>query len=154
MWVRSSNILLQPSDSKHTPFLFGDQWLQSASVRYLPDTMTACTVAIETFAGEEPAVVQSGWGVVNDINAGLKIASDGNAAASDRSTDSQWSMTRFFTIDLKPGFVGGVVSRSRGLGRAYRTHNFVIWWNQDLGDFVLSENTLCACSWRTLSFNR
>ena len=126
MWVRSSNTSLQSFESKHTPFLFWDQWLHSASVRYLPETMTACTVAIATFAGEEPAVVQIWCGVVNDINAGLKEANEGNEIDSDLSNDSQWSRTRFFTIDLKAGFVSEDVSRSRGWGRPYRIHNFMI----------------------------
>jgi hypothetical protein len=45
--------------------LFFDQWLQRASVRYLPESMTACTVAMATLAGEEPAVVKSGWAEVS-----------------------------------------------------------------------------------------
>ena len=47
--------------------MFLDQWLQRASVRYLPESMTACTVAMATLAGEEPAVVKSGWVEVMDM---------------------------------------------------------------------------------------
>ena len=85
----SSDVSLQLPASKHTPLLFFDQWLHRASVRYLPDTITAWTLAIATFAGEEPAVVQIGCGVVNDINAGLKEANEGNEIDSDLSNDSQ-----------------------------------------------------------------
>lgn len=55
------------------------------------------------------------------------MASDGNAAVSDINTDSQWSRTHFFADDLRAGFVGGDVRRSRGWQRVYRTRNFMIW---------------------------
>ena len=76
-------------ESKHKPFLFLDQWLQRASVRKRPDNMIACMVAIATLAGEVPAVVHNGCGVVSDMKAGLKKTSDGKASASDLNNDSQ-----------------------------------------------------------------
>ena len=72
-----STVLLQESERRQTPALFLDQWLHSASVRYLPDNITDCTNAIDTFAGEEPAVVNIGWEEVRNMKLGLKYSSDG-----------------------------------------------------------------------------
>ena len=51
---------------------FGDHKLHRCSVLYLPESICACTVAIATFAGEEPTVDQIGCGDTRDINCGLK----------------------------------------------------------------------------------
>ena len=51
--------------------------------------MTAWTVAMATFEGEEPAVVHNGWGVTRDMNAGLNDVKDDIVAASALSSDSQ-----------------------------------------------------------------
>ena len=59
-----------------------DQWLNSAFIPYLPDTMTDCTNAVVTFAGEEPAVVNIGWEEIKDMKLGLKKSSNGLGSAS------------------------------------------------------------------------
>ena len=76
MWGTSSNISEQASESWHVPRLLADQWLHRASVLYLPDAMTACTLAIAAFEGEEPAVVKRGCGDVMDIKHGLQNERD------------------------------------------------------------------------------
>ena len=67
MWGMSSLVSEHSSERRQTPLLFLDQWLQRASVRYLPEIMTACTVAMATLAVEEPAEVKSGWVEVMDM---------------------------------------------------------------------------------------
>ena len=62
----------QAEDSKQTPLLFSDQWLQSNSVRYLPDNINALVVAMAILEGDEPAVNQRGWGFERDMKFGLK----------------------------------------------------------------------------------
>ena len=45
---------------KNPSLFFVDQCLQSASLLYRPEIMTACMEGIETFDGELPAVDQRG----------------------------------------------------------------------------------------------
>jgi hypothetical protein len=68
----SSLVSEHSSERRQTPLLFLDQWHQRAFVRYLPETMTACTVAMATLEGEEPAVLKSGCVEVMDMQQGLK----------------------------------------------------------------------------------
>ena len=65
--------------------LFLDQLLHKSSDRYRPETILACTVAIDILEGEEPAVVHRGWGLTKDIKLGLKYAKEVNGAASKPS---------------------------------------------------------------------
>ena len=72
MWGMSSNISQQACESWHVPCLLLDQWLHRASVLYRPETMIACTLAIATLEGEEPAVLKRGCEDVMDMKHGLK----------------------------------------------------------------------------------
>ena len=60
MWGMSSTMLEQSADRRQTPFLFFDQCLHRLSLLYPPEIILACTLAIDTFEGEEPAVFQIG----------------------------------------------------------------------------------------------
>ena len=51
----SSGCCLHAEDRRQHPDVFFDQLLQSISVRYLPEIILACTVAIEILDGEDPA---------------------------------------------------------------------------------------------------
>ena len=55
----SSVSSVQEVEMRQTPSLLLDQLLHRASDRYLPEIIWACTVAMETLAGDEPAVVYS-----------------------------------------------------------------------------------------------
>ena len=57
---KSSVVELQCGDNRHTPSLFFDQCLHRYSVRYLPDSILAWMVAMETLLDEHPAVLQMG----------------------------------------------------------------------------------------------
>ena len=77
MWPTSSNVIVRVQEGRrHPPSVLLVQWLQSASVRYLPDSIRACTVALLTSYGLDPAVSQSGWGEERDMNCGLKNVSE------------------------------------------------------------------------------
>ena len=67
-----SSIVEHDSDIRQNPETLLDQCEQSCSVRYLPDIILACTVAIDTFAGEDPAVHHTGCGLDSDIKFGKK----------------------------------------------------------------------------------
>ena len=82
-------VLEQKSERRQTPLLFLDQWLQRASVLYHPDNIAACTEAIATLGGEEPAVVKIGWVEILDMKLGLKKSREGFGAASPLSKSSQ-----------------------------------------------------------------
>ena len=60
MWGRSSTVAEHPGERRQNPCLFLDQCLQRLSLLYRPLIICAWMVAIETFAGEDPAVVQRG----------------------------------------------------------------------------------------------
>ena len=81
---RRSSCSEQEVESRQFPPLFLDQWLQSFSVLYLPEIIKAWMVAMATFAGDCPAVVHIGCGVVNDINAGLKNSKEGSLSVSEQ----------------------------------------------------------------------
>ena len=86
--IRTANFafLLIP-DAKRD--LFVDQWLLSSCVLYLPDNILHWTVAIDMFAGDEPAVDHIGCGLDKDMNSGRKYVSDESSDASLRSLISQ-----------------------------------------------------------------
>ena len=58
MCHKSSLVLWQAGERDQYPDTFEDQW--ETIHLYRPDIMIACIVAIATFAGEYPAVVQTG----------------------------------------------------------------------------------------------
>ena len=67
MCSRSSTEDEQDGERRQRPVQFNFQLLHNDSVRYLPDSILAWTVAMVTFAGEDPAEVQIGWVVVRDM---------------------------------------------------------------------------------------
>ena len=67
MCFRSSTEDEQDGEMRQRPVQFSFQLLHNDSVRYLPDSILAWTVAMVTFAGEDPAEVQIGWVVVRDM---------------------------------------------------------------------------------------
>ena len=83
------NGVIAESEKGQTPLLFLDQWLQRASVLYRSDNITACTEAIATLGGEEPALVKIGWVEIRDMKLGLKESKEGFGAASLLSKSSQ-----------------------------------------------------------------
>ena len=88
MWEMSSK-LLHKSDKRQEPCLLEDQWLHSPSVLYLPEIMSACTVAMDTLVGDDPAVVQSGCGEDRDMKERFKNFRESRDAASALSLCSQ-----------------------------------------------------------------
>ena len=83
----SSMVFLQ-GDRRQNPSLFLDQCLHRPSLLYRPEIILACTVAIAIFDGDDPQVVQRGWGVERDMNFGLKKVKEeyrGSAASARRS---------------------------------------------------------------------
>ena len=91
IWCKSSTLQASAhlGESWQIADAWGDQWLQSCWVRYLPDNICAWTVAMTTLAGEDPMVLQIGCGVFRDMNKGLKYCKDDNGAASFQSFISQ-----------------------------------------------------------------
>ena len=65
-----SSKVLQEEDDLQNPSGLLLQWLQRPSVLYLPDNMTDCTDAMDTWVGEDPAVVQRGCGEERDMYLG------------------------------------------------------------------------------------
>ena len=87
MWVISSGDW-QEGDSLQCSVLLS-HLLHNFWVLYLPDNMIAWHVAIDTLVGDAPAVVQSGWGVVKDMNSGWKYWREPRLVASSLSVFSQ-----------------------------------------------------------------
>ena len=88
MWEMSSK-WLHESDKRQEPCLLEDQWLHSPSVLYLPEIMSACTVAMDTLVGDDPAVDHSGCGEERDMKEGRKNFRESRGAASALSLCSQ-----------------------------------------------------------------
>ena len=58
----SSTVFTQDGDRRQIPSLFFDQCLHKLSLLYRPEIILDWIVAIAMDAGEDPQVVQSGWG--------------------------------------------------------------------------------------------
>ena len=103
MWGIVSHDEEHEGDSKQKPSLFpDDQCLHSASLLYLPDNIRAWTWAMDTdtLAGELPAVVHMGCGLVRDMKFGLKYVREDNSLTSSLSTFSQYEIILFFIMLL------------------------------------------------------
>ena len=72
IWLRSSTEEEHDGESRQRPVQFNFQLLHNDSVLYLPESIRAWTVAIVTFAGEDPADDQIRYVVVRDMYKGLK----------------------------------------------------------------------------------
>ena len=97
MCCRSSGVLEQAGESRQTPEEWIFQLLHNASVLYRPESICAWIVAIATLAGDDPAVVQMGCGLISDIWLGLKKIKESRGAALSLSEVSQKLITFFFT---------------------------------------------------------
>ena len=87
MCCRVPSSPLQPGSLHRPSGLDLDQWRIRRSVRYLPESILADTVAFVTSKGL-PAVVQIGWGEERDMNAGLKYSRESRCSASP------WNLVR------------------------------------------------------------
>ena len=151
MWARSSCVCWSEQLlRRQLPALFWDQWLQRSSVRYLPDSIVACTLVLITSYGDEPAVSHSGWGLFRDMNCGLKYSSDWRHEASSRSLASQKESTDFVTKDLKASLLRGSWRSVTGCGRKYCKQISLICENQDLIEGLALTRASRACLCRRL----
>jgi hypothetical protein len=97
-----------------------------------------------TFGGELPAVDQIGWGLVRDMQLGLKYNSESSLDASNLRLSSQYARTFFLIKFLYISFVAGASRSCNGWGRRYWRHNSRILKNHDLDDGVTDRKILCA----------
>ena len=74
---------------RQKPDLFSVQCLCSLSVKYLPESILAAVTALWHSNGLEPHEDQIGWGLVRDINVGLKYGMEVSLDASSRRIPSQ-----------------------------------------------------------------
>ena len=112
---------------RHHPFLFADQCLHNNSVLYLPDSIRAWTMALDTSYDDEFAAVHSWCGVERDMNSGWKYFSDGSCEASCLYLHSQYLRTADLVSFLKASFDSGFFIRSKGWGSWYNRQISLTW---------------------------